>query len=125
MRYSVQYRTYIGYWSNSCLILPVANVSINRREQTDLLSMDALKFCNERYLICGSDSPSGKPAIVQIWDIDALANVTTFPAHETVRNMPLIVVTSKVIQVCVCALVFDIFDNLQCYVYVMEVLTTF
>lgn len=105
----------------------MANVSINRREQTDLLSMDALKFCNERYLICGSDSPSGKPAIVQIWDIDALANVTTFPAHETVRNMSLIVVTSKVIQVCVCALVFDIFDNLQCYVkfYVMEVLTTF
>lgn len=54
-----------------------------RQEQTDLLSMDALKFCNEKYFICGSDSPGGKPAIVQIWDIDALTNLATFPAHDT------------------------------------------
>ncbi|KAG0566908.1 hypothetical protein KC19_7G096500 [Ceratodon purpureus] len=54
-----------------------------RQERSDLLSMDALKFCNEKYLVCGSDSPGGKPAIVQIWDIDALANLATFPAHDT------------------------------------------
>lgn len=109
MRFSVHYiiihRLPTKYLSHlSC-------VSINRREQTDLLSMDALKFCNERYLVCGSDSPGGKPAIVQIWDIDALANVTTFPAHDTVCNM----LASKVIQVYVCELVFDIFDNYQWY----------
>jgi WD40 repeat protein len=54
-----------------------------RQGQVDLLSMDALKFSNEKYLVCGSDSPGGKPAIVQIWDIDALANLTTFHAHDT------------------------------------------
>lgn len=48
--------------------------------------MDALKFCNEKYFICGSDSPGGKPAIVQIWDIDALTNLATFPAHDTVSK---------------------------------------
>lgn len=58
-----------------------------RREETDLLSMDALKFCNEKYLICGSDSPGGKPAIVQIWDIDATTNLSTFPAHDTVSRL--------------------------------------
>lgn len=57
----------------------------DRQEQADLLSMDALKFCNEKYLVCGSDSPGGKLAIVQIWDIDALTNLATFPAHDTVR----------------------------------------
>jgi len=46
--------------------------------------MDALKFSSDRLLICGSDSPAGKPAIVQIWDIDARINVSTFPAHDTV-----------------------------------------
>jgi hypothetical protein len=61
--------------------------TVDRQEQSDLLSMDALKFCNEKYLVCGSDSPGGKPAIVQIWDIDALANLATFPAHDTVREM--------------------------------------
>lgn len=58
-----------------------------RREEIDLLSMDALKFCNEKYLICGSDSPGGKPAIVQIWDIDATTNLSTFPAHDTVSRL--------------------------------------
>ncbi|KAG0559778.1 hypothetical protein KC19_10G128500 [Ceratodon purpureus] len=54
-----------------------------RQEQADPLSMDALKFCNEKYLVCGSDSRGGKPAIMQIWDIDALANLATFPAHDS------------------------------------------
>lgn len=46
--------------------------------------MDALKFASDKLLICGSDSPGGKPAIVQIWDIDARVNISTYPAHDTV-----------------------------------------
>jgi hypothetical protein len=55
-----------------------------RQEQVDLPSMDALKICNGRNLICGSDSPGGKPAVVQIWDIDALSMISSVPAHDTV-----------------------------------------
>ncbi|CAK9202868.1 unnamed protein product [Sphagnum troendelagicum] len=54
-----------------------------RQEQVDLPSMDALKICNGRNLICGSDSPGGKPAVVQIWDIDALSMISSVPAHDT------------------------------------------
>ncbi|CAM6051411.1 unnamed protein product [Sphagnum compactum] len=54
-----------------------------RQEQVDLPSMDALKICNGRTLICGSDSPGGKPAVVQIWDIDALSMISSVPAHDT------------------------------------------
>lgn len=65
--------------------------TIDRQWQSDLPPMDALKFCNEKYLVCGSDSPGdklgGEPAIVQIWDIDALANLATFPAHDKVREV--------------------------------------
>lgn len=69
-----------------CILLSyMCHLVLNgRQEQADLLSMDALNFCSERYLLCGSDSPGGKPAIVQIWDIDALSNLSTFPAHDTV-----------------------------------------
>jgi WD40 repeat protein len=54
-----------------------------RQQEPNLLSMDALKFARDKLLICGSDSPGGKWAIVQIWDIDARVNVSTYPAHDT------------------------------------------
>lgn len=54
-----------------------------RQHEANLLSMDALKFSSDRFLICGSDSPGGEPAIMQIWDIDAAVNVSTYPAHDT------------------------------------------
>lgn len=56
----------------------------DRQHEANLLSMDALKFSSDRFLICGSDSPGGEPAIMQIWDIDAAVNVSTYPAHDTV-----------------------------------------
>ena len=56
----------------------------DRQQETNLLSMDALKFSSDKLLICGSDSPGGKLAIVQICDIDAHINLSTFPAHDTV-----------------------------------------
>jgi hypothetical protein len=60
-----------------------------RQEQVDLPSMDALKICDGSNLICGSDSPGGKPAVVQIWDIDALSMISSVPAHDTVSKPPL------------------------------------
>lgn len=56
----------------------------DRQQESNLLSMDALKFGSDKLLICGSDSPGGKLAIVQIWDIDSRINVSTYPAHDTV-----------------------------------------
>jgi hypothetical protein len=48
--------------------------------------MDALKICNERNLICGSDSPRGKPAVVPIWDIDTLSMTSSVLAHDTASS---------------------------------------
>ena len=45
--------------------------------------MDALEFCNQNLLICGSDSLGGA-AIVQIWDIQAPEIVASFPANDSV-----------------------------------------
>ena len=56
----------------------------DRQRVSNLLAMDALKFGRDRLLICGSDAPGDQPAIVQIWDIDARVNVSTYPAHDTV-----------------------------------------
>ena len=45
--------------------------------------MDALEFCNQNVLICGSDSLGG-PAIVQIWDVQTPGIVASFPANDSV-----------------------------------------
>ena len=83
-----------------------AKLSVNCGQAGTVRSLiyDALKFCNEKYLVCGSDSPGGKPAIVQIWDIDALANLATFPAHDTVRKVFLFAV-----------ILYDMYDAYQYY----------
>lgn len=48
--------------------------------------MDAMKFCHESLLICGSDSADSQPAVVQIWDVDALKELMTFPANDSVGS---------------------------------------
>lgn len=54
-----------------------------RRQYSSLPCMDALEFCHQNLLICGSDSTSGGPAIVQIWDVNAPQTVTSFPANDS------------------------------------------
>lgn len=53
-----------------------------RNQSAGLPCMDALEFCDQSLLICGSDS-SGGPAIVQIWDVQAPESVTSFPANDS------------------------------------------
>ncbi|KAI5065338.1 hypothetical protein GOP47_0020033 [Adiantum capillus-veneris] len=53
-----------------------------RTQSPSLPCMDALEFCEQNLLICGSDS-SGGPAIVQIWDIQAPDIVASFPANDS------------------------------------------
>jgi hypothetical protein len=60
---------------------------MGRQEQVRPLINGSLKICNERNLICGSDSPRAKPAVVQIWDIDdALSMTSSVPAHDTASS---------------------------------------
>ncbi|BBN04469.1 hypothetical protein MPTK1_3g04900 [Marchantia polymorpha subsp. ruderalis] len=54
-----------------------------RQLRSNLPSMDAMKFCHESLLICGSDSADSQPAVVQIWDVDALKELMTFPANDS------------------------------------------
>lgn len=53
-----------------------------RSQSPGLPCMDALEFCDQNLLICGSDS-SGGPAIVQIWDVQAPEIVASFPANDS------------------------------------------
>ncbi|KAL3692722.1 hypothetical protein R1sor_006373 [Riccia sorocarpa] len=54
-----------------------------RQMRSSLPSMDAMKFCQESLLVCGSDSAGSLPAVVQIWDVDALKELMTFPANDS------------------------------------------
>ncbi|CAM6096653.1 unnamed protein product [Calypogeia fissa] len=54
-----------------------------RQRSSYLQSMDALKFCHHNLLICGSDSAGSQPAVVQIWDVDAIKALMTFPASDS------------------------------------------
>ncbi|KAH6555914.1 hypothetical protein KP509_1Z218100 [Ceratopteris richardii] len=53
-----------------------------RNQSPGLPCMDALEFCGQNSLICGSDS-SGGPAIVQIWDVQSPDLVSSFPANDS------------------------------------------
>lgn len=58
-----------------------------RQRGTRLPSMDALKFCHHNLLICGSDSAGSQAAVVQIWDVDAIKDLLTFPASDSVSPL--------------------------------------
>ncbi|KAL2635223.1 hypothetical protein R1flu_006702 [Riccia fluitans] len=54
-----------------------------RLGRSSLPSMDAMKFCQDSLLVCGSDSAGSLPAVVQIWDVDCLKELMTFPANDS------------------------------------------
>ncbi|XP_024528267.1 uncharacterized protein LOC9632838 isoform X1 [Selaginella moellendorffii] len=52
------------------------------QDREDLPPMDALEFCNNNLLICGSDSSQNGSGLVQIWDVDALLECCRFRAND-------------------------------------------
>lgn len=58
----------------------------------DTPSMDAVSFCCQNTLMCGSDSKNSGTAVIEIWDIVTLKRTLCFPAHDlfitTVGNSP-------------------------------------
>ncbi|KAF3775637.1 Dynein assembly factor with WDR repeat domains 1 [Nymphaea thermarum] len=58
------------------------NVGKRASDQT-LPSIDAMEFCNQNLLVCGSDSAYGGPALVQLWDIETPQSCVSFPASNS------------------------------------------
>ncbi|KAJ7532675.1 hypothetical protein O6H91_13G014300 [Diphasiastrum complanatum] len=64
----------------------ISNLNSSLRErEPNVPPMDAIDFCSnhQNLLICGSDAANGGPAVVQLWDVDALKDCTTFAANES------------------------------------------
>lgn len=60
-----------------------ADINVNMRENNSVYpSIDAMEFCNQNLLVCGSDSAYGGPAMVQLWDIEAPQGCASFPAND-------------------------------------------
>ncbi|XP_077229820.1 uncharacterized protein LOC143862640 isoform X3 [Tasmannia lanceolata] len=60
-----------------------ADININIRASEVLPSIDAMEFCNQNILVCGSDSAYGGPALVQLWDIEMPQTCQSFPANDS------------------------------------------
>lgn len=60
-----------------------ADINVNMRKKISVLpSIDAMEFCNQNLLVCGTDSAYGGPAMVQLWDIEAPQGCASFPAND-------------------------------------------
>ncbi|XP_042499881.1 uncharacterized WD repeat-containing protein alr3466-like [Macadamia integrifolia] len=60
-----------------------SDLNMNMRAENQLLpSIDAMEFCSQNILVCGSDSAYGGPALVQLWDIETSQNCQSFPAND-------------------------------------------
>ncbi|KAH9299106.1 hypothetical protein KI387_030788, partial [Taxus chinensis] len=60
------------------------DINVNMRQKHSVLpSIDAMEFCNQNLLVCGTDSAYGGPAIVQVWDIEASQGCASFPANDS------------------------------------------
>ncbi|ERN09947.1 hypothetical protein AMTR_s00013p00192790 [Amborella trichopoda] len=61
-----------------------ADLNVNLRLKDRVLpSIDAMEFCSQNLLVCGSDSAYGGPALVQLWDIEASHDSISFPANDS------------------------------------------
>ncbi|GLJ47466.1 hypothetical protein SUGI_1001880 [Cryptomeria japonica] len=60
------------------------DINVNMRQMHSALpSIDAMEFCNQNLLVCGTDSAYGGPAMVQVWDIEAAQGCASFPANDS------------------------------------------
>lgn len=55
-----------------------------RAKDQCLPSIDAMEFCGEHLLVCGSDCAYNGPALVQLWDLGSPNSCVSFPAHDSV-----------------------------------------
>ncbi|CAA6659926.1 unnamed protein product [Spirodela intermedia] len=46
-------------------------------------SIEAMEFCSQNLLVCGSDSSHGGPAVVQLWDIESPQSCLSIPANDS------------------------------------------
>ncbi|CAN6464777.1 unnamed protein product [Victoria cruziana] len=61
-----------------------SDLNVSKRVSDQMLpSIDAMEFCNQNLLVCGSDSAYGGPALVQLWDIETPQSCVSFPASNS------------------------------------------
>ncbi|XP_039121855.1 uncharacterized WD repeat-containing protein alr2800 isoform X2 [Dioscorea cayenensis subsp. rotundata] len=61
-----------------------ADLNMNLRAKDQCLpSIDAMEFCGEHLLVCGSDCAYNGPALVQLWDLGSPNSCVSFPAHDS------------------------------------------
>ncbi|KAJ0972502.1 hypothetical protein J5N97_020461 [Dioscorea zingiberensis] len=58
------------------------NANLRAKDQC-LPSIDAMEFCGENLLVCGSDCSYDGPALVQLWDLESPNSCLSFPAHDS------------------------------------------
>ncbi|PKA63818.1 Dynein assembly factor with WDR repeat domains 1 [Apostasia shenzhenica] len=57
--------------------------SILRVKEKNICSINAMEFCNENLLACGSDCQYADSAVVQLWDIESPQSFICFPANNS------------------------------------------
>ncbi|XP_068655697.1 uncharacterized protein [Aristolochia californica] len=61
-----------------------ADLNMNERvRKQDLPWIDAMEFCSQNLLVCGSDCAYGSQGLVQLWDIETPRGLLSFPAHNS------------------------------------------
>ncbi|KAG9445983.1 hypothetical protein H6P81_012111 [Aristolochia fimbriata] len=61
-----------------------ADLNINERARKQGLPwIDAMEFCSQNLLVCGSDCAYGSQGLLQLWDIEAPRRLLSFPAHDS------------------------------------------